>query len=340
MVCVLTFICSFTSFAQTVSNFYVTAVIPENQIDNRQTYFDLLTEPNQKQTLEIKVTNSKSEDITIITELNSASTGRNGLIVYTDPDIRDENLKTSITDIAQLREKTITIPADSSSSVYIDIAMPEEAVYGTILGGITFTEQEQEDEELNSETDSGVSIKNKITYVIGLKVTESNDTVTPDFELVSINPTLINYKPAVSVKVRNTEPLIVKDMEVNAEIFTAGEETSKSLYNLSLKNSEMAPTSTGDFIIDWENTEFTAGTYRLKMAIIYGERQWTWDENFTIEDKQASEINSGAIDVNPPAVTTIRSIWIYILIGAAAIAVTAYASYKAGKSKNQSRVNR
>lgn len=328
--------CCFVAFAQTSGSFYVNAVIPENQADNRQTYFDLYMEQNQKQTLEIIITNTKSEEITVISELNSASTGRNGLLVYTESDIRDENLKISITDIAKLRDGSITIPAGESVSAYIDINMPEEKIYGTILGGITFTEKEN---DIESEIDSGVSIKNKITYVIGLKIAESDDTVTPDFELVSITPGLINYKTAVSVKIRNTEPLIVKNMKVNAEIFSIDENDSEALESvqkLSLENSEMAPVSSGDFVIDWENKEFTPGAYRLDMTISYNEREWSWSEGFNIEGKQADEINSGAVDISPDdtlAASSGSMIWIYIITGSAAVAVIIYIGYSLGRKK-------
>ncbi|PGQ04814.1 cell surface protein, partial [Bacillus thuringiensis] len=35
--------------------FAVTAVIPENQVDKNQTYFDLKMEPGQKQTLQVQM---------------------------------------------------------------------------------------------------------------------------------------------------------------------------------------------------------------------------------------------------------------------------------------------
>src|SRR5690625_3617660 len=48
----------------------VQALIPENQLDNKHSYFDLLTEPNQEQELEVIIYNNENEDIVVRITVN------------------------------------------------------------------------------------------------------------------------------------------------------------------------------------------------------------------------------------------------------------------------------
>lgn len=310
------------------NGFSVRAIIPDNQVDKRQTYFDLRIEPGARQTIQVVIDNSRSEDMAVRIQLNPASTGRNGLIVYSEPDVRDESLKVAIQDVASLKQDVITVPASGSATVDIEIKMPEEEFDGTVLGGIVVTEERSKN---NLQATEGVTLENIVTYVIGLKITENENTVTPDFELISFIPKLINYKTSIAITLRNAAPLIVKDMTVDAKVYRSGTDTP--LHGLSLESSEMAPLSTGDFIIDWGNTEMKAGTYRLKMTVRYGGQEWNWDEEFTIAD-EVREINSGAVGLE----RDYR--WIYIFSALILLVAVAFIAYFLGKRKSDKEKNK
>lgn len=321
ILCVLALSSDIGAFAQTSGNYSVRAVIPDNQVDTRQTYFDLRMEPGAKQTVQVVIDNSRAEALTIKVQLNSASTGRNGLIIYSEPDVRDDSLEVAITDVAKLRQETVTVPASGSSTVYVDIEMPENELDGAVLGGIVVSEEKSEN---NTKAAEGVSLTNTITYVIGLKITENTNTEAPDFEFVSVAPGLVNYKTAVTATLRNNVPLIVKDMSVEAQVYRSGSDTP--LHGLSLENAEMAPLSKGDFVINWDNTALEAGNYRLVMSAFYEGQEWKWDKEFTID--KANDINSGAVGLQR------NYIWVYILAGVIVLIITAYIAYRQGKRKN------
>lgn len=309
--------------AQTSGEFSVKAVIPDNQVDTRQTYFDLRMKPGEKQTVQIVISNSRMEELTAQIRLNAASTGRNGLIVYTEPGIRDESLKVAITDVATLGAETVTVPASGTTTVNIDIQMPEEELDGVILGGIVVTADETGN---NTQATEGIALKNTITYVIGLKITENDKEVAPDFDLTAITPSLVNYRTAMAVTLHNKVPRIAKGMQVQAQVYRSGSDTV--LYDLALDNAEMAPLTKGDFVIDWGGKALQPGTYRLKMTAKYEDRLWEWDEEFTIAG-EAGELNKEAVGLEKDYR------WLYLTGGLLLLVLVALLAFWLGRRKKK-----
>lgn len=324
LACLLIPAVDITASAQTAGTFSVRAVIPDNQVDTRQTYFDLRLDPGGKQTVQVVITNSQEKDLSVNMQLNNASTGRNGLIVYTEPDVRDDSLKAAVTDVAALREHEVTVPPLGSKAVDIDIQMPRESLDGTLLGGIVVTAKDAEEELQEGE---GVTLKNTITYVIGLKITENDSEAEPDFDLAAITPSLINYRPAAVVTLRNKAPRIVKDMKVSAQVYRLG--SDEVLRGLVLENSEMAPLSKGDFVIDWNENALEAGDYRLKMTAEYDGRIWEWDEAFTISSGAAGEVNEGAVGLEK------NYMWFYFTVGFLALIIVAILAFLLGRRRKK-----
>lgn len=325
IVCMFTISANELVYAQNGGSFSIRAVIPDNQVDTRQTYFDLRMEPGAKQTIQVVIDNPNAEDLTARIQLNPASTGRDGLIVYSESDTRDEKLKVAITDVASLESETVVVPAAGSTTVNIDIQMPEEELDGTILGGIVVTEENTQD---NTQVENNnVSLTNTITYVIGLKITENDNEIIPDFEFVSISPELINHKTSMVAVLRNNAPLIVKDMEVNAQVYKSGSDTP--LHELSLSNAEMAPLSSGDFVISWNDTTLAAGTYRLVMSATYNGQEWKWDEEFVIAG-EAKTINKEAVGLKRDYK------WLYISSAIVGMLIIGVVAYQVGKRKKMS----
>ncbi len=131
--------------------FAVTAVIPENQVDKNQTYFDLKMEPGQKQTLQVQMKNDTDKEVVVETHANAAITNSNGITDYSviDPQL-DSTLKIPFSKIAKVQKET-KIPAKSTVTLDVNIEMPNESFDGVILGGLYFKEKENEKEKGKSE---------------------------------------------------------------------------------------------------------------------------------------------------------------------------------------------
>lgn len=315
-----------TVSADTFGGYSVQAVIPENQVDKKKTYFDLRMEPSGKQTIQIVVSNGSKKPITAKVSVHNATTGRNGLILYTPSDNKDVSLKTPITDITKVVTPEVTIPPSSKKNVDIEINMPKEKFDGCLLGGIYITADEVgTDGSVN--TSQAVQIENNYAHTIGLKITENDTNVSPELHLRAITPGLINYRPMVTVNLQNSRAAIIKGMNIKAQVYKKGSDTV--LKTMEMTSVDMAPNSNFDAGIDWEDKALEAGSYRLKMKAQHAEKIWEWDEEFTIDAKGADDVNSNS------AYPERKAIGLYILIGVlAAIIVILLFMFIAKKRKD------
>ncbi|WP_088809375.1 MULTISPECIES: DUF916 and DUF3324 domain-containing protein [unclassified Listeria] len=278
--------------AASTMNFSVTAVIPDNQIDKSKTYFDLRMKPGETQALEVVVTNGLNRTITIESHANTAVTNDNGIVDYsnTKPNL-DKSLKTPFSEIAKMDEE-ITIPANGTKTVKVNVTMPKEEYDGQILGGLHFTEKLDKESETEEE---GVQIKNLYAYVIGVLLTENDTEVKPDMQLGDINPAQINYRNVLKANLQNTQPVILTDLEVKARVTKKGRD--KTLHETNKKNMRLAPNSNFNYGINWENQEFKAGKYTLHMTAKSNENEWKWTKDFEIKGDEAKALNNKAVEL-------------------------------------------
>ncbi|MGK7376429.1 DUF916 and DUF3324 domain-containing protein [Planococcus sp. 1R117A] len=264
--------------------------IPANQIDKKQTYFDLLMEPGQKQELTVTVWNSTNKDMKVKASINNPVTNRNGIIDYTKIDAEtDESLAVPITNIAELQEELVTVPANGSETVTVLLKMPDEAFDGVILGGLYFEKVLDEETE-----DAGIQIQNKYTYVVGLMLSETDKVIKPELALKTVQPSLVNYRTAVTANIQNSTAAIVNDLEIDARVLS---EDGEELVYVEKRDLSMAPNSNMDFVIDWENRELEPGAYTLVMDGTLGEENWIWEYPFEIPKEEAEELNEEAVDL-------------------------------------------
>lgn len=300
--------------AESYSAFTAKAIIPDNQVDRSLTYFDLRLHPGDKQTVQVLVRNSGSETITAFLDINPATTGRNGVIVYSNQENTDENLTISIDSVATLAETEVSVPAGGERLVDINLEMPREQFDGCLLGGIQVS-AEPENGKAAVATENTVNIENKYVYTVGLKLTQNNSVVTPEMHLNSVGAVLTNYRPGVAANLLNSEAYIIKGMTVSAQVYRENE--TAPMHTVELDNVNVAPQSNFDAIIDWNGQKLEAGTYRLTAQATYEDRTWEWDELFTVAGTTADTINS-------ESVTEARApIWPYVLLSAIIVALVA-----------------
>lgn len=283
-------------------NFSVSANIPENQIDKTKSYFHLKLAPGKEQTVDVTLTNETDQELTVLTSVNTAVTNDNGIVDYSQENPKlDKTLKYPISELTESAGEVV-LPANSSKNYPIKISMPNEAFDGTILGGIYFKEKAPEKKESQSKD---IQIENQYAYVIGMMLTQNDTQVKPDLTLNAITPTQINYRNVVTANLQNTEATILKDLDVEAQIYKG--DGTKVLHEAFKQNMRMAPNSNFNFPISWGTQEFEPGKYRLDMIATSGEKIWQWSEYFTIDGKTADDLNKTALDIEKDYT------WLYII---------------------------
>lgn len=271
-------------------DFSVSAVIPENQIDKSKTYFELRMKPCQVQELEVLLTNGLSHTVTVVTNANTAVTNDNGIVDYSNKAPKfDNTLKIPFSKIAEMPDE-ITVPANGSKTVKVKVTMPRDPFDGFVLGGLHFSEKDNGDK---NESGEGVQIKNKYAYVIGVILSENDIAVNPDMKLNQIKPDQINYRNVLKVNLQNVKPVILQNLDVDAQVYKDGGD--EALYKMKQSTLRMAPNSNFDFGISWNDEEFKPGKYRLKMVATSGNHTWKWDERFDIKADVAAEFNGKAV---------------------------------------------
>lgn len=281
--------------------FYVRALLPENQNDKDLTYFDLKMRPGQSQSLEVEVVNETDGEIAVDISAISASTNRNGIIDYKTPDIRDASLAHPFSELAKVEESTLTIPAKSSAVARISLDMPAREYDGVVLGGLVFTRRDQAPQQ-----SGGTSLQNLYSYVIGVKLSETDAVVAPDFELEQVQGEAVNYQPALVHYIRNKNAAIAKGINLhvvlhNADGQVVGEATHTGI--------DMAPNSTMPLAVtpaapgagagqQGQNTaspELLPGDYTSQVTLEHDGQSWALEQKFTIGGTEAQNINAQTI---------------------------------------------
>lgn len=312
-------------------NYSVKAIIPENQIDASKSYFDLKMTQGQEQDLSMTLKNTSKESITVNVTPTTATTNQNGVIDYSVRDAKkDSSLVHPFTSLVD-KEQKVTLEADESKDVTFKLTMPKESFDGIILGGFSIAEDTTADK--NEKSSEGVQIKNEYSFVIGVSLTETEATVVPELVLNDVNPTLLNYRTAVTLNLQNTKATIINDLKVDASISKKG--SSEVLHKETKEGLSMAPNSNFEYPISWSNEALKAGDYEVSVKASVGEKNWAFKKAFTISADESKKLNEEAVEVKQEA----NYFWwivSFIVVGIVGlIAIVLYVLYKKKKEKER-----
>lgn len=314
-------IISFSLFVTGVSasemNFSVNTVIPTNQIDKEKTYFNLKMAPKQEQDVTVTLKNNTKKDITVEIGINTAKTSSNGVIAYSESNIKKDNsLKYDLSKLVKGPDSAV-VPASSSKDVTFHISMPDNSFDGILLGGLTF---QQKSSEVTQSKSSGTSITNEYQYAVAMLIQEKDTVVQPNLNLIKVKPDQINYRNVITAELQNDQSVLMSKVSVDAKIYSKN--GKKPVYTSIKSDMQIAPNSHLTYPISLNGTSMKAGDYTLKMKVTATAnkqvKKWTFTKDFTIKSKQARDLNKSDVDVKA---NTNNSNWLYILIGAALLII-------------------
>lgn len=276
-------------------NFYVTPSFPESQVEGSNSYFDLNLNPGDTETLSLELRNANSEPIQVQVTPHTAYTNVHGVVEYgKNAEEPDTSLIHSIDTLIEPSE-VIELAGNETKVVTLPLHMPEESFEGFLAGGLRISEVKEEQEEVDS-NEEGVAIKNEFTYVVGVVLSNTRDSVQPDLELLDVFADQLNYRNVISATIQNFTPTFVNRLAVEATIQRAGE--NDVLYEASEEMMQMAPNSHFNFPISLNGDRFQSGEYVLNLTARSGEEEWTWTHPFTIEADQARALNRSDVTID------------------------------------------
>lgn len=315
-----------------IRSFSVEPIIPSNQVDKKQTYFDLKVGPGEEQILEVKVTNQSDEKITVIVQANTAFTNTNGITEYTKNNAQfDETLKVSFSEIANINEPELILNPKEIRTVKVKVQMPKSSFEGHVLGGLYF------ELKPNSKENQKKQIANTYSYTIGVLLSNTGKEIPSNLLLNEVRPEQKNLRNVILATIQNTEASMVRNLSVEASVYYENEK--EALLQTKKDKLRMAPNSNFDFAVSLNNKAFRAGSYRIEMKAIADGETYNWSKKFEIDDKEAKEFNSKAVnlekDTLQPYLIAGLIIGVILLVVIIIMGVKLFSKKKKKKKKKQ-----
>ena len=296
----------------------VQALLPDNQVNDQVSYFDIEMEPGASQALEVEVFNSSDEEIKVAVETNFGASNSNGIITYDGSiDEYDESMEAPFDEISRVYEEEMTIGPEDSKRAIVDVDIPEEGFDGQILGGIFFRlvdgEDENEDGQAEDE-EAGVGFENEYAYVVGVNIVQADpeeneddqdqagadkksvDEIDPELELNWAEADLINYQTGVDAEFANKTPVLVEGVNFHAYVTQAGSEDV--LYEREVDNFSIGPNNVFKFPVLFNQEPLEPGDYTYHANLSNEEEDWEFSQDFTITEVQSEELNEQAVELD------------------------------------------
>lgn len=271
------------------AGFYVSASLPDNQLDENVSYFDLRVKPSAEQTIYVNIYNENDEEMEIAVHAANASSNSNGIIDYTKQGVTDASLKIPFENIAEPEEDVVKVPAGGRKKVGIDITMPEIKFDGIILGGLVFTEV---DDEEQTSTSGSVEINNVVSYALAVKLSQNDKVQNINLNLVDVEARTVDHEPVITHYISNDAPALSTGMNMKIEIMDS--ESREVIDSAENDSVSIAPNSTMPYSYRLDGNKLEAGDYVSKVTITYTDKAEKeqivqFEKEFSINEEQAKE---------------------------------------------------
>ncbi|MGX7024553.1 DUF916 and DUF3324 domain-containing protein [Vagococcus hydrophili] len=306
-------------------------VLPTNQIDKKLSYFDLKVKPGDEQKLDLILQNNDTKDKNLELEINPATTGASGNIVYTATnESKEKDTKVmTLPDIAKVKPK-LKVKAGEEKKVTIEMKVPNTSFEGIILGGINIKEEAEKNEEVT--TNAGLSPK--FSHSIAIQLREGDKLPDPNIELKDVSAISEYGKNRVTLQLENTTPVLIDHLTYQAFVRKVG--SKEVLIHEEQKDYRLAPNSMFDFKMDWNQDEIKAGHYLLNLVVTENKikKDWSFEKEFIVSEEDANKFNAESVNAIRKKKKTKIIVVILVLVISALVAVTIYLFLKSSKKKS------
>lgn len=306
------------------TKFTVNPILPDNQIEESASYFNLLMKPGEEQKIQIQLMNSSDSDINVDVNFSRASTSITGIAQYESIGNKDSTLKYDLAKYVTY-PKSVHLSAKSTTMMTAQVRMPETEFNGVIAGGFTFTEHRGDQNQEEKQNQTGMSVENVYSYTVALVIQQSKEKVAPVLKLNNVSPGQVTGRNVINVNLQNTAMAYLLKMNTQATVTGVSDTSIKFTYDNDMM--QMAPNSNFNLPIPvslqgtpngQSSKPLKAGKYHLHM-IVYGEKsdsgtyqatvegkevkylyRWIFDKDFEITADVADKLNTSDPTVKKP----------------------------------------
>ncbi|UQS83212.1 DUF916 domain-containing protein [Bombilactobacillus thymidiniphilus] len=306
-------------------SFSVRAILPDNQINNKETFYDLKVTPDAQQDLKLAVINLGTKTTKVTVAVNDAYTSNNGIISYDRSNVKlyKANQPSLSSLIVGKHSKKVILKPQETKVVSFTYKAPKNPFSGIILGGVSATANAGES------TNSNFAIQNRVQYVTGIVLrSKPDEAVTPN---VTMSKDVVarsrNMQKGIGFELRNSAPINVSGMKLRATFIHNGKKTVKKMDNL-----QMAPNSIWHVLLPFD--KLPAGSYKLTLVInAKNGYSKTFVRHFTITQKQATKVEKSTQPKRPHRFLP----WLFIFGILIVLAVVLYLLWIYMRGQNQHR---
>lgn len=278
--------------ADTYSNFTVTPIYPENQISDKS-YYDLLMEPNQKQTIYFNVKNYGSQTGTFVFEVKNGSTSTNAEKQYLNDKDVDKSMRHPMDSLIDIPNNRIELLPGESRDIAVNLSMPDEDLDGVIVGAIRAYSETEADYSKDKETQN-MAISNRLNYLMIIQLRMNENEVQKNLNLMSYGGKVSDLSSSFYANIQNDQAVVMNDLDVKGAIYRKSDR--KLVSEIDLNNRGILPNTNFDVVFTPESNKLVAGTYELELKINDEENVWEWKEEFEITKKEANKIYSESLN--------------------------------------------
>lgn len=285
---------AFAEESQSPAGFTVESLPRESQVDTTKSYFYIGVQPEQEQTIQVRIKSTRKEPRTVRIQLNNAVTGPNGVIDYTREEPKlDESLKVPLTDFVQIEgdQKEVTVEKFEEQLITFTIRPPKETFSGVKLGAVRFIGVPTEKEEEQGKD----GVTQEYAYTIALMVTEDKETFDSGAELQLKNAKLELFggNRVFVGTIQNDQPKVLTELSIKGYIQQKG--SSKRFAQITKENLSVAPNSNFGIHLPAGLENVRPGKYIMTLVARGDDREWKWTKEFQVGEKEAAKINKDAV---------------------------------------------
>ncbi|MGX7151273.1 DUF916 and DUF3324 domain-containing protein [Enterococcus ureasiticus] len=312
---------------KSINGFSYEVLFPENQKNEKAGYYDLLVQPGDKQTVQMKLVNTSNQPMKIDITVSSAKTNGNGVVTFGPSELKtDASLKQDLSKL-MTGPKDVLLEPKSNQIIDFAIEVPSEGFEGYVAGGIQLKPVLKEDESSKKEK----VIMNKFAFVIGVLLSESETiAIKPELKLNDVSLKLKDAEYTLFMNMSNTKSVFAEELTATVQIRKKGE--TKTILEMEKKNVRMAPNSMMELPVFLEDQKVTAGEYTADVKVTSKTGQsWKWARNFSFSKIEAEQI-SKQLSLESSAVT--HNYWWILYVILLFLAVSGFSMFYL-KKKNK-----
>lgn len=297
-------------FVQAASgnDFEVQPVLPDNQTDQTENFYDLKVTKSSQQTLQLRIQNFTNKTITVKSDIRNAYTQIGGGIDF-DAKTFDSSMKYPLTTLLKLpkAQQTITLSAHEATTLTAELKIPSTGIQGMVYGDWHFSEK------VAAKSKTHTAVNAHYAYSVGVCLQgkgyhEASAALTYEHT----RPFLYNKHPAMAITVKNTQPMAMRQVAITGEIAQVGKADTKRRFTNS--SVMIAPSSTLQVPISWNYDSMKPGKYQIKLRV----KGQNYANRFPIDKtfvKSFTVARSTTNDLNQRAAKKPKNQWIPVTVG-------------------------